>query len=35
VKKYLDEKKIPEDKIKLIINDVNKKALQNIYLGIH
>ncbi len=35
VNKYLEEKGIPRDKIKVIINDVNKKALQNIYEGIH
>lgn len=32
---YVKEKQIPEDKIQVIINDVNRKALYNIYHGIH
>jgi glycosyltransferase involved in cell wall biosynthesis len=35
VKKYIQEKNIPQDKIKVIVNDVNKKAMQNIFEKIH
>ncbi len=32
---YIEEKGIPDDKIKVFINDKNKKALYNIYNAIH
>jgi glycosyltransferase involved in cell wall biosynthesis len=35
VQKYLEAKKIPSDKIEVIINPENKKAMQNIYNAIH
>ena len=35
VKDYVKKKSIPEDKIKVYINQDNKKALHNIYEGIH
>ena len=35
VKKYLKDKNIPEKKIQVHINDINKTALYDIYHGIH
>lgn len=35
VKKYVEERGIPEEKIQVFINDQNKKAMFNIYNGIH
>jgi glycosyltransferase involved in cell wall biosynthesis len=34
VKKYIEEKNIPKEKIKVIINEKNVFALSNLYTGI-
>ena len=35
VKRYVEERQIPSNKIQVFTNDVNKKAMYNIYNGIH
>ena len=35
VNKYLEERKIPQKNIEVIINKENKKAMYNLHMGIH
>lgn len=35
VNKYLEERKIPQKHIEVIINKENKKAMYNLHMGIH
>lgn len=35
VKDYIREKGIPSERVTVLVNSVNKKALYNIYNGIH